>query len=96
MVFATPHLESGVRSQSVTRKGWIITMAIFVALAAIVLAGRFAGEGAGVEPTYKSVIDRMEADRDCVALQDSFDGTNDTDKMQYIDDALRDAGCYGG
>jgi hypothetical protein len=78
----------------VSRRGWIITVVVFVVLVAAVLIGRFAGGGAGVDPTYRTVIDGYEARRDCVSLQDSFNGADDAAKLEYIDDALRSAGCY--
>lgn len=48
-----------------------------------------------INPALKNLIDSLEASRDCVALQENFDRTNDVDELRYIDDALAAAGCYG-
>lgn len=43
-------------------------------------------------------IDRFATDSDCVSLQEEFniaDNRNATDVMEYIDDAMREVGCYG-
>lgn len=51
-----------------------------------------------IHPALKSVVDRLEAERDCAGLQQQFDAADaadETGELKYIDDALRDAGCYG-
>lgn len=51
----------------------------------------------------KTYVDESAAAKDCAALQDTFDiwadfttpdGMHLTDVMTYIDDAMKDAGCY--
>lgn len=45
-------------------------------------------------PPFRSGIDQLEAQKDCAELQDRFDGVSDAAYLEYIDDAMRDAGCY--
>lgn len=64
-------------------------------------------EWADYDPTVQQRIDQMEADQDCDGLQTEFDtaadnstitlertGHGNTKLMQYLDEALRLAGCY--
>lgn len=67
-----------------------------VTFAAIVLIAG-CGETAttdDVHPAIVDMVDTLEADRDCAGLQAAFDRADDADDLQYIDDALRTAGCY--
>lgn len=43
---------------------------------------------------FKSVIDALEANGDCGALQARFDDATATAELKYADQAMRDAGCY--
>lgn len=50
-----------------------------------------------VPPDIARQIDTLADAGDCEALQTVFDAadtTGDSDRMAYVDDALRDAGCY--
>ena len=58
-------------------------------------------------PSYQQIIDEEAAEKDCDALQEMFDvaddaddaqrdrtGDGNADLMNYIDEAMRTAGCY--
>jgi hypothetical protein len=65
----------------------------------VVVGGFIAGasdeETSDIKPGIVDMVDTLEAQRDCASLQDAFDRMDDADTLEYIDDALRDAGCYG-
>ena len=44
--------------------------------------------------TLKQFIDEDAAAKDCAALQDTFDVQQNADVLTYIDNAMKDAGCY--
>lgn len=60
----------------------------------------------GYAPEVKARIDRLATARDCAGLQKEFDladanadrqrerGANPAEVMAYIDDAMKDSGCY--
>ena len=47
-----------------------------------------------VHPAIVSMVKALKADGDCASLQAAFDRSNDADELAYIDDAMRDVGCY--
>ena len=47
-----------------------------------------------ISPAVVDMVDTLEAQGDCESLQAAFDRYDDADTLNYIDDALRDAGCY--
>lgn len=58
-------------------------------------AGRTEVDWSGLPTEYQRIIDEETAERDCVALQEMFDVAPDrADLLAYIDEALREAGCY--
>jgi len=44
--------------------------------------------------TLKQFIDEDAAAADCAALQETFDVQQDAAVLTYIDNAMKDAGCY--
>lgn len=73
---------------------------VFVVVVAVVIVSLFVyGAVKGddeIDPAYRQVVDTLEADRDCGALQEVFDASDDVDELRYADAAMRSAGCYGG
>jgi len=44
--------------------------------------------------TLKQFVDEDAAAKDCAALQETFDVQSNADVLTYIDNAMKDAGCY--
>ena len=75
----------------VRRWWWIpVTLAVLVVGAVITNAD----PADDVHPAVVDMVDTLEAQGDCESLQAAFDRYDDADTLTYIDDALRDAGCY--
>lgn len=76
----------------VRRWWWIPVAALGVA---VFVMAEFSDPADNIKPGIVDMVDTLEAQRDCASLQDAFDRMDDADTLEYIDDALRDAGCYG-
>lgn len=79
----------------------------WMVVAAIALAGCSSVPWEDYDPSVKETIDRMAKAGGCPGLQEQFDiadqnneatmartGHNNADLMDYIYEAMRDAGCY--
>lgn len=78
-----------------SNKRWWILGAAGVVVVGGIIAGSSGEETSDIKPGIVDMVDTLEAQRDCASLQDAFDRMDDADTLEYIDDALRDAGCYG-
>lgn len=70
---------------------WVPVAAISVA---VFVAVELREPSQEIHPAFADTINTLRINGDCVALQDAFDRSNDPAELQYIDDALRRAGCY--
>jgi hypothetical protein len=51
-------------------------------------------DGAQIPQNQRNLIDQAATDGDCRTLQGFFNQTQDADTLDYIDQQMRDAGCY--
>jgi hypothetical protein len=76
----------------------VIFGSLGVAMAALAGYGIIASESDdpddGVQPAQRSTIDELERQGDCGSLQERFDDADETAFLEYIDAAMRRAGCY--
>lgn len=89
--------------------GWVTVLGLIVL--ALVIGHARSGDHvpwADYDPSVKARIDSASATRDCTTLQSEFDtadannaatlrrtGHNNAALMNYIDDAMKSADCYG-
>lgn len=76
----------------VIRRWWWVPVTLAVLVVGFIATN--ADPADRVHPAIVDMVDTLETQRDCPSLQAAFDRSDDADELNYIDDALRRAGCY--
>ena len=96
-----PDLPDGANLPDSQKKAIGCGIAILVVVVLGIIGAIWGGSDENNEPpdnVSPAVISRIESSTNCAALQSEFDTADvngNADLMAFIDDHMRDVGCYG-